>query len=68
MHPYEYERVAAERRRELIEEAARLRLIASVACCRESSLTRLLARLRSAWAALTASRGTACGPVCCSPA
>lgn len=60
MHPYLFEMVAAERRRELTEEAARQRLIALATCCRESAVTRAVGRLRSAWAALTVSRGTAC--------
>ncbi|NED94793.1 hypothetical protein G1H11_05660 [Phytoactinopolyspora alkaliphila] len=60
MHPYEFEMVAAERRREVRAEAARLRMIASAACCRERAVTRLIARLRSVWAALTVDRGTAC--------
>ncbi|TDC50015.1 hypothetical protein E1212_16465 [Jiangella ureilytica] len=60
MYPYLPETIATERRRDLIAEAARQRLVALATCCRRSGLARAADRLREAWAVLTTSRGTAC--------
>jgi hypothetical protein len=60
MFPYLSETIADERRRELIAEAARARLIALATCCRESGLGRAARRLRGAWKALAAPSGGSC--------
>ena len=60
MYPYLPETIATERRRDLIAEAARQRLVAIATCCRRSGVARVASRLREAWTALTASRGAAC--------
>ncbi|PZF86133.1 hypothetical protein [Jiangella anatolica] len=60
MYPYLPEVIATERRRDLLAEAARRRLVAIATCCRRSGFARAADRLRAAWAALTASRGAAC--------
>ena len=60
MYPYLPETIATERGRDLIAEAARRRLVAIATCCRRSGLARAAGRLREAWTALTASRGTGC--------
>lgn len=60
MDPYLPETMAAERRRDLIAEAARARLVALATCCRASVFARTVSRLRDAWAARFASRSTAC--------
>ncbi|SDU73846.1 hypothetical protein [Jiangella alkaliphila] len=60
MDPYLPETMAAERRRDLIAEAARHRLAALATCCRKSALGRTVSRVRDAWAARTSSRGSAC--------
>lgn len=60
MDPYLPETMAAERRRDLIAEAARNRLAAIATCCRRSALGRMVSRVRDAWAARAAGRGTTC--------
>ncbi|WP_053206629.1 hypothetical protein [Jiangella muralis] len=60
MDPYLPETMAAERRRDLFAEAARQRLVAVATCCRRSALGRAVSRVRDAWPARSARRGTAC--------
>ncbi|SEE70005.1 hypothetical protein [Jiangella alba] len=60
MDPYLPETMAAERRRDLLAEAARRRLVAVATCCRGSALGRSVSRVRDAWAARSARRGAAC--------
>ncbi|WP_026875688.1 hypothetical protein [Jiangella gansuensis] len=60
MHPSLPEAMAAERRRELMAAAAHQRLVAQAICCRPSTVACAATRVRGAWAALTARRGTVC--------
>ncbi|SDT20314.1 hypothetical protein [Jiangella sp. DSM 45060] len=60
MDPYLPETMAAERRRDLIAEAARARLVALATCCRVSALGRAVSRVRDGWRGRSAARGAAC--------
>ncbi|TDD69861.1 hypothetical protein E1262_11340 [Jiangella aurantiaca] len=60
MDPYLPETIATERRRDLIAEAARRRLVAIATCCRRSGVARTVGRLRGAWTALATSNDSRC--------
>ncbi|TDE09930.1 hypothetical protein [Jiangella asiatica] len=65
MHPYLSDTLAAEHRRELLAAAERGRLVAQATRGRPGGLARTVSRLRDAWGALAAGRGTASRGIAC---